>query len=382
MILQRVMPRRPALALGAITALLLSPAVRPVEAQMMERREQPARSHGGGGMNVGTGMAIGVGIGIAGEMMRQRPPQKEEVSTPRKPRAARKDGGPKNKDKDKDKGPAAAKAPADPVAQDTGEFKPRVPVGTREGKPVYQEVPIRITRTASGTTEITYRINRTTYPLDTLGTPTTVARGGDPTKNVTVTARGRTVGPPREGELQPPTLRDGNAFGGRMILFCVDGCETVKFVQFVRSETTYSNPSAVGPGEATWGYDTGNKRPGEYGQVPVKDRKAPAQPAMYDAPGQWGQPDPKDRNGTSVAKVGDTVTINNTFETFVCCDKVWIGYWTWSERLTFTYRRNTVGAGGTFGSPEVDAPVPTWHEGTAGATNAATLLAEKMFACP
>jgi hypothetical protein len=354
-------------ALGLTLALLsLTDVAR--SQSTMERRER----HEGGMSGVGTGVVIDSTIGIVTGIQQQGAAgaRTGATTTRRIHRAARKDDK-----KGANAGPAA-KPDDDPVTQHSGEQEKVVYAGKdADGHDKYPGIKIDVTRRQSGKTEISYHGNSgggvLTYPLNPLGTSSTVDRGTQP--KVTVTSYGHTIG--TVGGEPPPSLLH-QPFAGRMILFCVDGCTNVTFVQFVKQSVKYE-PGELGTSdEGKWDFDTRDHKVAPYPPLASLDKKHPMQPAMYDAPGQWGPP-----QTDTPPKVGNTVTITNTFETFVCCDHAWIGYWTWNETLKFTWKKSEVGAGGTFGTPEVTAPDPTWHAGTDGGANTGRLGEGKKPLC-
>jgi hypothetical protein len=251
---------------------------------------------------------------------------------------------------------ALPKEPApDDVIHDTGDkFQPEIPgnIDPDTHKPKRHAKKTRIKRRRNGKKEVTFPPAPTIYPLDPV--PSGDAKiAGDP--EVHVSAHVHTLSKPKPNEPPPEPPPSDSTFGdfyGNMVLFCVDGCPDATFYQFYNQSFEYSNKGET-DWKSGWRYDTGNGKAGKYNPLP--DSSAPgvgAEPAMFDAPGQWGNTPPHN----VAPHAGDTVTRTDQFETFVCCGKKLIGYWTWQQTLTYTWEKTS-----EWSAPSVTPAAPSWN---------------------
>jgi hypothetical protein len=258
---------------------------------------------------------------------------------------------------DQPKGATGAKQ-SNPLEHDTpSSFEPAIngPIDRATGRRRRIPKKTRIKRYRDGKKEVTFPPSRTVYPLDPVA-----GAGGQATTpsnpNVKVSGYVHTVGkddpnPPAAGDPDDPAY-----FHGNMIMFCVDGCKDATFYQFARQTFTFSNRAQPGS-NTSWNYDTSDQQKGPYGNVPDKPAAGAApEPAMFDAPGQWGPPDHTVPPLAVPPHAGDAETRTDEFETFVCCDKKLIGFWTWTQTLIFTWEKTS-----NWSAPSVTPASPTWN---------------------
>jgi hypothetical protein len=134
---------------------------------------------------------------------------------------------------------------------------------------------------------------------------------------------------------------------GQWCVFAVE-CTTVKFVQFKRRITKWSNEAAT---TGDWKVDAKEQDPSKPspGTVPKPKQGGDGQGSHYDAPGGGGAPDKDVPDNT-------TYTVTDEYETFVCCDKKLIGYWSWTESRTYKYMNKLA-----LSPPAENGSAPTWH---------------------
>jgi hypothetical protein len=245
------------------------------------------------------------------------------------------------------------------VIHDTGnKFNPVIPgpLDADTHKPTKHRKRVRIKRRRNGKKEVSFPPAKTIYPLDPVAGATGQAADHP---DVKVSGYVHTVSKPKTGPPPEPPPNDPE-FGdyyGNMVLFCVDGCPDATFYQFVKETLTYSNKGETGSA-TDWGYDTSDGKPGKYQVLPDEPAAgASSEPATFDAPGQWGEPASTRPPLNVPPHAGDTLTRTDEFETFVCCSKKLIGYWSWQQTLTYTW-----GKTGGWGAPDVTPASPTWNQ--------------------
>jgi hypothetical protein len=273
--------------------------------------------------------------------------------------------------------PGPLDSDATPI-HDTGWYSPPI---NRSGDPF----SIDVKGYASGKKEVTYKLkgrggNATTYPLNPVSDIEKDIVSGGKTIHIHLRTYGRTVEKPPEQPVNPappppPTSVTGGSWFGRMTLFCVDDCDPVTFAQFVKQTIDSNNKPIITQPGFDWRWDTNNPDPNKAAPYPaLADKKgAPTETGMYDAPGLFGPPK-EDAINRGQVHTGDTYTITDNFETFVCCAGNWIGYWKWQVKLTYTWAKGA----SDFGAPAVEAPDPEWIEAAGNSDNFPKLLPQSM----
>jgi hypothetical protein len=189
-----------------------------------------------------------------------------------------------------------------------------------------------------------------TYTLDLIGSGLI---GHDPNRHVHAYGRKQDgTDPPLKGKFEGSKGTARLPFYGRMMLFIVEGCDDVKFIQFVKVTQKYSDDASATVGD--WQPDP--KGQDHYPSLPETVKGGTPEPGMYDAPGGWGPQFANKPDGT-------TLTVTDTFETYVCCGEELIGYWTWSLTATYTFKN------GVSSSPNEESPDPVWHDDPATGEN-------------
>lgn len=260
---------------------------------------------------------------------------------------------------------------ADEVIHDTGkDYKPSIPVGTDPDtkKIIRREKNARIRRKKSGKKEAQFPPDDHIYVLAPIG-----SAQGQAAENSDVKVSGYVLRVDKDHSPQPGEKGIGD-FSGNMILFCVDGCPDATFYQFYKLKATYDWTQGFSHGDEDWDtgdwrYDTIRGGKGPY--IPLPDNPASGaspQPGMFDAPGQWGTP-----GETMAHHRGDKMTWTYEFETFVCCNKKLIGFWSWSQTLVFTW-----GKTGGWSAPSATEASIAWNPDPAAGDACRRLKADKV----
>ena len=150
---------------------------------------------------------------------------------------------------------------------------------------------------------------------------------------------------------------------GHWIILVLSGCDAPTFFQFIDSVTSLTGESDKK--DEGWQPDPPPKGTAYAGSFDTGDGSK----AFIDMPGLEGTSSgklcPKDKtiksaSGPDVIKPledGDVFTVHYAFETFICCGRTLLGYYTWDCTLTFTYK-----AGAGWSDPvTTDGGAPAWH---------------------
>ena len=128
---------------------------------------------------------------------------------------------------------------------------------------------------------------------------------------------------PSSGQAVGKINGDPCDFFGKFVVFVLDGCDTFKFVQFVKESWTETGQPPV---QEDWRVDGSDP----YKTLP-KGKPDDGATSTTDWPGRFEPP-------TLNLKFGTHCDLIQNFETYVCCDGKQIGYWSWGNHVSYTVK--------------------------------------------
>lgn len=143
------------------------------------------------------------------------------------------------------------------------------------------------------------------------------------------------------------------AFYGKLVVFVVDGCANLKLVQFVKQTEAIGSQTT----RTDWQVDGGTTAAQPFrGTLPKGATADDGAGSMTDWPGRFEPP-------TLGLPFNTKVELDQAFETYVCCDGALIGYWSWTNKVSYTAKN------GRRDGLQVDDGAPVWNRDPATGLN-------------